>query len=63
MNQIFERFYQIRNHLNNSNIGTGIGLHLVHSLVKLHHGTIRVENNEMVKVVGLLFVYHLEISI
>ena len=46
MNQIFERFYQIRNHLNNSNIGTGIGLHLVHSLVKLHHGTIRVENNE-----------------
>lgn len=46
MEQIFERFYQIRNHLNNSNIGTGIGLHLVHSLVELHHGLIYVKNNE-----------------
>ena len=42
---IFERFYQIRNHLNNSNIGTGIGLHLTRSLVELHHGHIHAENN------------------
>lgn len=42
---IFERFYQIRNSQNNSNIGTGIGLHLTRSLVELHHGDIRVENN------------------
>lgn len=42
---IFERFYQIRNSSNNSNIGTGIGLHLTRSLVELHHGNIRVEDN------------------
>lgn len=42
---IFERFYQIRNSSNNSNIGTGIGLHLTRSLVELHYGNIRVEDN------------------
>lgn len=42
---IFERFYQIRNSHNNSNVGTGIGLHLTRSLVELHYGSIRVENN------------------
>ena len=45
MDKIFERFYQIRNNINNSNIGTGIGLHLTRSLVKLHHGDIHAENN------------------
>ncbi len=44
--RIFERFYQINNSLNNSNIGTGIGLHLTRSLVQLHHGNIWAENNE-----------------
>lgn len=45
MEHIFERFYQIHNNLNNSNIGTGIGLHLTRSLVELHHGHIHAENN------------------
>ena len=40
---IFERFYQVR-HAKNS-IGTGIGLNLVHSLVRLHHGSIQVDDN------------------
>lgn len=42
---IFERFYQIRNNVNNSHVGTGVGLHLTHSLVKMHHGSIHVEDN------------------
>lgn len=46
MQHIFERFYQIRNGINNATVGTGVGLHLIHSLVKLHHGTITVKNNE-----------------
>lgn len=42
--RIFERFYQINNGPAYSNMGTGIGLHLTHSLVRLHHGTITAEN-------------------
>jgi len=42
--QIFERFYQINNSLTESSFGTGIGLHLSRSIVKLHHGTIKAEN-------------------
>ncbi len=42
---IFERFYQIRNNINSSNIGTGIGLNLTLSLIELHHGSIKVESN------------------
>jgi DNA-binding response OmpR family regulator len=45
MEHIFERFYQIRNSQNNANGGTGVGLHLTHSLVELHHGRISVANN------------------
>lgn len=44
--QIFERFYQINNDMTQSNFGTGIGLHLSRSLVKLHHGIIKAENRE-----------------
>lgn len=44
--QIFERFYQINNDMTQSNFGTGIGLHLARSLVKLHHGLIMAENRE-----------------
>lgn len=40
---IFERFYQAQN--SNSVEGTGIGLHLVRSIVKMHYGTITAENN------------------
>ena len=42
--KIFERFYQIDNDITQSNFGTGIGLHLSKSLIKLHHGTIKAEN-------------------
>lgn len=46
INQIFERFYQINNDVTQSNFGTGIGLHLARSLVKLHHGIIEAENRD-----------------
>ena len=42
--KVFERFYQ--NHTSTTSlIGTGIGLNLTSSLVKLHHGEIIAENN------------------
>lgn len=45
MEHIFERFYQVNDDRSRSK-GTGIGLHLSISLVKMHHGTITVKNNE-----------------
>lgn len=45
MERIFERFYQVSDDRSRSK-GTGIGLHLSMSLVKMHHGTITVKNNE-----------------
>ena len=44
--RIFERFYQIDNDVTKSNFGTGIGLHLSHLLVQLHHGEIFAQNRE-----------------
>lgn len=41
---IFERFYQTSTN-NQTENGTGIGLHLTRSMVDLHHGKIWVENN------------------
>ena len=43
---IFDRFYQINNSITHSQGGTGVGLHLTHSLVEMHHGTITAENNQ-----------------
>ena len=40
--KIFERFYQ----LENSHIGSGIGLSLVQRLVELHHATLELESEE-----------------
>lgn len=45
INCIFERFYQVDNKINEINFGTGIGLHLVKSLVEMHYGSICVESN------------------
>ena len=42
--RIFDRFYRIRRS-DTQDIGTGIGLNLVQSLIKLHHGTISVADN------------------
>lgn len=43
--RIFERFYQVSRSNQTDHSGTGVGLHLTHSIVELHHGTIWVENN------------------
>lgn len=40
--KVFDRFYQV---VNNNSSGTGIGLHLTHTLVKMHHGSITIEDN------------------
>lgn len=43
---IFERFYRIDNATTQSSFGTGIGLHLVKSIVMLHHGEVSAHNRE-----------------
>lgn len=45
LEKIFECFYQARTAQNHFAEGTGIGLHLTRSIVALHHGSIRAENN------------------
>jgi signal transduction histidine kinase/ligand-binding sensor domain-containing protein/AraC-like DNA-binding protein len=42
--KIFERFYQVDNDQTKANFGTGIGLHLAQSLVKLQYGTLSARN-------------------
>src|SRR3712207_4514845 len=41
---VFERFYRVRNTRGRSYEGSGIGLALVHELVKLHGGTVAVRS-------------------
>ncbi|MGL4518601.1 MAG: hybrid sensor histidine kinase/response regulator transcription factor [Phocaeicola sp.] len=43
--RIFDRFYQIGDNQPQTQVGTGIGLHLTRLLVGLHYGTIQVTNN------------------
>ena len=45
LDQVFQRFYQAPVSIDERNLGTGIGLDLTRSLVELHHGSIRVQNN------------------
>ena len=44
LEKIFERFYQCNGDYS-PNMGVGIGLNLVQSLVAMHHGTVRAFNN------------------
>ena len=44
LDKIFERFYQCNGDYS-PNMGVGIGLNLVQSLVDMHHGTVRAFNN------------------
>ena len=45
LSKIFNRFEQVDKCLNRNYEGSGIGLSLVHSLVNLHNGEIKVESN------------------
>ena len=58
--KIFDRFYQINNESTNVNFGTGVGLHLSRSLVKLHQGVIFAENRADVQ--GSRFVIRLPLG-
>jgi PAS domain S-box-containing protein len=42
--KLFDRFHQVPNARSRTNEGSGIGLALVHELVKLHGGSLRVES-------------------
>jgi len=44
--RLFERFHRVEGARGRTQEGTGIGLALVHELVKIHHGTISVSSNE-----------------
>ncbi|HTK21748.1 MAG TPA: ATP-binding protein [Mucilaginibacter sp.] len=44
--RMFERFHRVPNVVGRTHEGTGIGLSLIHELVKMHHGEISVESKE-----------------
>ncbi|KTC93410.1 sensor histidine kinase [Legionella cincinnatiensis] len=44
MPRLFERFHRIENSMGRTYEGSGIGLSLIHELVKLHNGSIRAES-------------------
>ncbi len=58
--QIFERFYQIRNGITESKPGTGIGLHLSRSLVELQYGKIFAQTIEDGK--GSIFIIRIPLG-
>src|SRR6185436_11556572 len=43
---VFERFHRVAGSRSRTHEGTGIGLALVHELVKLHGGAVQVESSE-----------------
>ncbi|MFC5406318.1 HAMP domain-containing sensor histidine kinase [Cohnella soli] len=43
---VFERFYRVDSSRNRKTGGTGLGLPIAQSIVKEHHGTIRIESKE-----------------
>ena len=46
IDKIFDRFYQVQDHLKTAIGGTGIGLSIVNEMVKVHGGKIDVESTE-----------------
>jgi signal transduction histidine kinase len=44
--KIFEKFYRIGNEETRQTTGTGLGLHIVSQVVKAHHGSIRIFDNQ-----------------
>lgn len=54
--RIFDRFYQSDH--NKTLGGSGVGLHLAKSIVKLHHGNIQAKNTEK----GVAFIIHIPLG-
>jgi signal transduction histidine kinase len=46
LGKIFERFYQVENHMTRRKGGLGLGLPVVKSMAELHHGKVEVESVE-----------------
>lgn len=44
-NKIFDKFYRVGNEDTRKTKGTGLGLYIVHEIVRAHEGTIQVKNN------------------
>jgi signal transduction histidine kinase len=42
--RVFQRFYQVNQHLSQTGGGCGLGLSIVQFIVSAHHGTVRVES-------------------
>jgi signal transduction histidine kinase len=42
--RVFQRFYQVNQHLSRTGGGCGLGLSIVQFIVSAHHGTVRVES-------------------